>query len=134
MKRAILWAMFLVVLALDPSAFAQQASAKRPKITGIDHVDFYTTSPEANTYFYSVVLGLGSIEPVEPEQTLRFMIGTQWIGYSSSPDANATDRFDHVAFGTDNCADLRTYLAANNVTVPISISELKDGSRSFMVN
>jgi catechol 2,3-dioxygenase-like lactoylglutathione lyase family enzyme len=132
MKRAIFCAAFFAALA--SYAFAQQASAKRPKITGIDHVDFYTTSQEANTYFYSVVLGLGSIEPVEPEQTLRFMIGTQWIGYSSAPDPNATDRLDHVAFATDSCAELRTYLAANKVKVPNSISELKDGSRSFLIN
>ena len=36
----------LVVLG---STFAQ--SVDRPKISGIDHVDFYTTAPEANKDF-----------------------------------------------------------------------------------
>ena len=43
----------LLVIA---STIAQSAD-KRPKITGIDHVDFYTTAPKANVTFtwkYSV--------------------------------------------------------------------------------
>jgi len=133
MKRAILWTMFLVVLALDPSAFAQQASAKRPKITGIDHVDFYTTSPDANKELYTVKLGLQSANAAEPGQIQRFMVGTQWIGYSTAADPKTVDRMDHVAFATDDCAALRTYLAAHGIKVPDSTTQWQDGSQSFMV-
>jgi catechol 2,3-dioxygenase-like lactoylglutathione lyase family enzyme len=79
------------------------------------------------------VLGLASAGPIEPGQTQRFMVGTQWVGYSPAPDAKATDRMDHLAFRTNDCAALRTYLAAKGIQVPDSVSTLKDGSRSFLV-
>ena len=67
----------LLALLLAVAAHA----ADRPKITGIDHVDFYTTSPEAQRYkLYMRVLGFGSSNPVEPGQTLRFTTGSQWVG------------------------------------------------------
>ena len=46
------------------------------------------------------------------------MVGKQWVGYSTAPDPNATDRMDHVAFTTDNIVALREYLIANGVKVP----------------
>jgi len=130
MSRILCW-----VFILATAAIAQQnAAPNRPKITGIDHVDFYTTSAEANDHLYATVLGLESATPAESGQTQRFMVGTQWVGYSPAPDAKATDRMDHLAFTTDDCAALRTYLAAKGINVPNSINTLKDGSRSFMVN
>lgn len=108
-------------------------STDRPKITGIDHVDFYTTSPEANQHFYTQTLGLTSTQPNEDGQSQRFIVGTQWVGYSPAPDAHATNRMDHVAFRTSDCASLRDYLAGHGVKVPASLNHLKDGSPSFMV-
>ncbi len=122
-----------VLLLAATSAFTQQSAPKRPKITGVDHVDFYTTAAEMNNHLDSGVLGLAVADPIEPGQTQRFIIGTQWVGYSPAPDSKATDRMDHVAFATDDCAALRSYLAANGVKVPDSIDQLKDGSRSFRV-
>jgi catechol 2,3-dioxygenase-like lactoylglutathione lyase family enzyme len=134
MKKTVCFA--VIVLA---ATFAQSQN-KRPKITGIDHVDFYTTSPEANEHFYMYILGLGSggmlgtMDPLEPGQTQRFMVGAQWIGYSPAPDPKATDRMDHVAFATNDCAALRSYLAAHGIRVPESLGHLKNGSPTFMVN
>jgi catechol 2,3-dioxygenase-like lactoylglutathione lyase family enzyme len=108
-------------------------SADRPKISGIDHVDFYTTSAEANEHFYTIVLGVPSVPPLETGQTQRFMVGSQWVGYSPAPDAQATNRMDHLAFRTDDCEALRLYLAAKGIKVPDSVSKLKDGSISLMV-
>jgi catechol 2,3-dioxygenase-like lactoylglutathione lyase family enzyme len=122
-----------VLLLAATSAFAQQSAVKRSKITGIDHVDFYTTAAEANNHLDSGVLGLAVADPIEPGQTQRFIIGTQWVGYSPAPDPKATDRMDHIAFTTDDCGALRSYLAANGVKVPESIGQLKDGTRSFRV-
>lgn len=121
------------VLLLMTNAFAQQSAPKRPRITGIDHVDFYTTSPEANEHLYAKVLGLIAADPAEPEQTRRFMVGTQWVGYSPAPDSKATNRLDHVAFRTDDCEAMRVYFAAKGVKVPGSLTTLKNTSRSFMV-
>ena len=127
--------LWCVVALLVATALAQ-ATDKRPKITGIDHVAFYTTSPDANQHLYATVLGLATAAPIEAGQTQRFFVGVgaagmQWVGYSPAPDAKATDRLDHIAFRTDDCAALRSYLVANGVKVPDSVGSLKDGSRSF---
>ncbi len=121
-----------VVLVLMAQSFAQSAP-KRPKITAIDHVDFYTTSPEANQKLYATVLGLTMAQPVEPRQMQRYVVGSQWVGYSAAPDANPTNRFDHAAFRTENAEDLRKYLAAKGVKTPDSVTKWKDGTTSFMV-
>jgi catechol 2,3-dioxygenase-like lactoylglutathione lyase family enzyme len=119
-------------------AFAQQAAPTRPKITGIDHVAFYTTSPDANRHLYADVLGLASQPPIESGQTQRFLVGfeaarMQWVAYSPAPAPKAADRMDHVAFRTDDCVALRGFLAANGVKVPDSIKHLMDGGLSFRV-
>ena len=108
-------------------------SADRPKITGIDHVDFYTTSPDANNQLYSAVLGLTSVLPLEPGQIQRFMIGKQWVGYSPAPDSKATDRMDHVAFTTDDSAALRAYLNQKGVKTMDLSNTPGNGSRNFRV-
>ena len=122
-----------VLLVLMAHSFAQSAP-KRPKITAIDHVDFYTTSPEANQKLYATVLGLAMAQPVEPRQMQRYLVGSQWVGYSAAPDANPTNRFDHAAFRTENAENLRKYLAAKGVKTPASVTKWSDGTASFMVN
>ena len=123
---------FWMVLVISSGVLAQQSAPKRPKITGIDHVDFYTTSAEPNQKLYAEVLGLASAPPLEPGQTQRFVVGSQWVGYSPAPDASSTNRLNHVAFRTNDCDGLRAYLAANGVKVPDSVAKLKEGS-SFSV-
>ena len=129
MKPTVLCAILLSMT----SALAQQPVGKRPKITGIDHVSFYTTSPEANQQKYGTVLGLASTLPLEPGQTQRFMVGSQWVGYSPAPDPKVTNRMDHIAFRTDDCEAMRNYLAANGVKVPDSVAVSKEGGPSFVV-
>ena len=119
MKRLALW----IVVLIAAAAFGQSAP-KRPKITGIDHVDFYTTDAAANEKFYAM-LGLESFPPVEPGQTARYAVKKQWIGYSPAPDRASTNRMDHVAFRTDDCEEMRRYLKANGVAVPQSVGTLK---------
>ena len=117
-------------MMLQLSAWAQQTTL-RAKITGIDHVAFYTTSPDANNHLYATVLGLLAAPPIEPRQTTRFMIGSQWAAYSPAPDPKATNRMDHLAFRTDDCELMRAYLAASGVKVPATVNQWKEGSRSF---
>ncbi len=111
-------------------AHPQTETAERPRILGIDHVSFYTTAPEGVKALYSGTLGLTSAAPVEAGEFARFMVGEQWVGYSAAPDANATDRMDHVAFTTDNIVALRKYLIAKGLTVP-AIEGHADHSLSF---
>ena len=109
-----------------------QSSVARPHILGIDHVSFYTTAPDGVNKLYADVLGLASAAPVESGETVRYMIGTQWVGYSPAPDPKSSDRMDHVAFATSNIVRLREYLIANGVKVP-AIEGRSDHSLSFVV-
>src|ERR1041385_249835 len=123
----------LALLLVSPVISAQQSAAVRPKITGIDHVVFYTTKPDANANFYMSKLGLASTESSEPGQTTQFLInmGAQWVGYGPAPDSASANRLDHVAFRTDHCEVLRTYLSTQKFKVPDLCSVVKGGGRSF---
>ena len=138
MTKAAVACVVLVVLLVLMTCASAQNSHDRPKITGIDHVSFYTTDQEKNQKLYLTVLGLqsstGSAMPIEPGQVQRFMVGKQWVGYSPAPDAKSKNRMDHVAFRTENCEALRKYLAANGIKVPDSVTKQKDGTLSLVVN
>jgi catechol 2,3-dioxygenase-like lactoylglutathione lyase family enzyme len=121
----------LLSLLLPISALAQTPAA-RPRILGIDHVSFYTTAPEGVRKLYGVVLGLAAADPVENGNSVRYMVGTQWVGYSPAPDPKATDRMDHVAFRTDNIIALRKYLVAQGIKAP-QIEGRSDHSLFFFV-
>ena len=127
MRKVICCALLVIA-----TRFVQSAD-KRPKITGIDHVDFYTTSPEENEQFYVRTLSLASVLPLEPGQTQRFVVGDQFVGYSPAPDARARNRMDHVAFNTDNAAALRAYLIAKGTEVTDGYEMLSTHSRTFQV-
>ena len=123
----------LLVSALLPvSVLGQTHAPERPHILGIDHVSFYTTAPEGVRKLYGVVLGLAAADPVENGNSVRYMVGTQWVGFSPAPDPKATDRMDHVAFATDNIIALRKYLTAQGYKVP-QIEGRSDHSLFFFV-
>jgi catechol 2,3-dioxygenase-like lactoylglutathione lyase family enzyme len=126
-------AMAGVVLVLMTCASAQ-SSPKRPKITGIDHVVFYTTDQDKNQKLYVTVLGLQkAASPIEPGQVQRFIVGKQWVGYTPEADPQSTDRMDHVALTVENCEAMRSYLASKGVAVPTAISLSRYGFKSFEV-
>jgi catechol 2,3-dioxygenase-like lactoylglutathione lyase family enzyme len=122
----------LILLAISSSAVAQ-TPVKRPHITAIDHVAFYTTAPDGVQKLYGETLGLASADPVEAGETVRYLVGAQWVGYSPAPDPKVSDRLDHVAFTTDNIVVLRRYLGANGIKAS-QIQGRSDHSLSFMVN
>ena len=121
----------LALSGIASLALAGQSAPDRPKITGIDHVAFYTTAPEGVAHLYHEVLGLAGDNPVEPGEILRYTVGKQWVGFSAAPDPQTLDRMDHVAFATDDLAKLKRYLAKKGVAVPEAIQSRSDGSRSI---
>lgn len=125
-------ALLYIVAAFQICALAQ-TSAARPRILGIDHVTFYTTAPDGMKKLYGDVLGLSSAAPVESGEMARYMIGTQWVGYSPAPDPKAIDRMDHVAFATDNIVALRRYLTEKAVKAT-KIEGRSDHSLAFSVS
>src|SRR5277367_4935166 len=110
MKKTVL---LLILPLLQICAVSQTAT--RPHITGIDHVSFYTTAPDAVRKLYGDILGLAAATPAEPGGSVRYMVGEQWVGYSPAPDPKATYRMDHVAFTTDNIVALRLYVAGKGI-------------------
>jgi catechol 2,3-dioxygenase-like lactoylglutathione lyase family enzyme len=119
-----LFAAHLVAVAQSPAA--------RPRITAIDHVAFYTTSPDGVKHLYTDILGLSSAAPLEKGETVRYLSGRQWVGYSPAPDPKSTDRLDHVAFTTDDVGALRRYLIEKGMK-PGQIEDRSDHSLSLMV-
>jgi|SRR3954447_13101932 catechol 2,3-dioxygenase-like lactoylglutathione lyase family enzyme len=130
MKNVILLSLFL---GLGLTAVPRSHAAERPRITGIDHVSFYTTAPDDVQKLYAQTLGLASAPAIESGETVRYMAGKQWIGYSPAPDPKATDRMDHVAFTTDNIIALRRYLTERGLKAS-KIEGKSDHSLSFMTN
>lgn len=125
----------VAVLALVFSticASTQTIAGGRPKILGIDHVSFYTTSPDGVKALYSGTLGLASSDPIETGGLTRYMVGGQWVGYSTAPDPKSPDRMDHVAFKTDNVNALREFLMKNGIKVA-AIEGRADHSLSLTV-
>ena len=120
-------AAFFIAIPLCSLCFA----ADRPRITGVDHVAFYTTNADGVRHLYGEVLGLASARPIEPG-ALRYLIGSQWVGYGPAPDSNATDRMDHIAFTTDNVEALKKYLESSGTTTT-PLKEMKDHRRSFSI-
>ncbi|MGA9390769.1 MAG: VOC family protein [Candidatus Sulfotelmatobacter sp.] len=127
LSAAILFFAFLI------AAQAQSHTAERPRITGIDHVSFYTTAPAGESQLFSGTLGLAAAPPLEAGEIARYLVGKQWVGYSPAPDPNATDRMDHVAFTTNNIVALRDYLTAKGVKAA-AIEVRSDHSSSFLVS
>lgn len=129
MDRPFAPVVFAAFLLWVPQLFG---AADKPRILGIDHVSFFTTSPDGVKQLYGVVLGLASAPPIEGDEILRYAVGTQWVGYSPAPDAKSNDRMDHVAFATDNAAALRVYLKGRGVPVS-KMQRLRDRSPIFTV-
>jgi len=123
----------LILMLLPVCSYSQTKPTPRPRILGIDHVSFFTTAPDGVRKLYGDLLGLAAATPVEPGGSVRYIIGTQWVGYGPAPDAKATDRMDHVAFTTDNIVALRRYLAEHGIKVG-QIEGRPDHSLSFMLN
>ena len=122
-----------VFFLLSICVFAQAPPSKRAHITGIDHVAFYTTDADAVRNLYGNILGLVVTTSMESGEVLRFIVGSQWVGYLPAPDSSATSRLDHVAFKTDDIETLRDRLARAGLKVPQLFDTRPDGSRSFLV-
>ena len=126
-------AFLLLFLAPSVCAFSESHPVERPHITGIDHVAFYTTAPDGVKHLYVDILGLASAAPIESGETVRYLSGKQWVGYSPAPDPLASDCMDHVAFTTDNISALRRYLVEKGVK-PGQIEGRSDHSLALTVN
>jgi len=70
-----------------------QAAPSRPPITGISHVSFYSSNPEAAKKFYGGLLGLA----VEPPGSNDYQVGIQSVELEPLPAGHGHDLVAHLA-------------------------------------
>ena len=114
----------LAILILCHAALA--AGPKRPRITGISHVAFYSSNLNAANKFYSGLLGLAP-----GPWAGAYVVGEQRIDLEKDPATPPHDRIAHVAFATDDAEAMRAFLAAHGIDVPADVHREKDGTRWF---
>jgi catechol 2,3-dioxygenase-like lactoylglutathione lyase family enzyme len=109
---------------------ASPADTARPALTGIDHVVFKTSSPQAAQRFYGDLLGLTSVaggavsrNANQPALTStatwsEFTVNKrQHIFLVNGLAPNSDERLEHIALATTNLAALGTYLRDKGVKV-----------------
>jgi catechol 2,3-dioxygenase-like lactoylglutathione lyase family enzyme len=123
MRRRVALLIFVMVLNCGAPA------ARRPRITGISHVAFYTSDAVAAKHFYGDLLGLqpGAWSGV-------YLVGTQGIEAEAKAPPNVLGRLSHIAFRTSDAEKMRLFLKSHRVAVPHAIHEEKSGTRWFAMN
>jgi catechol 2,3-dioxygenase-like lactoylglutathione lyase family enzyme len=123
--RTALALLAAIVLSLPSSG----ASPPRPKITGISHVAFFTSKPDAAKEFWGRLFGLSTGRSPQV-----FIVGSQTIELESDADSAPSNRISHVAFATDNAEGMRQFLASRGISVPPSIHIESSGTNWFAMN
>jgi catechol 2,3-dioxygenase-like lactoylglutathione lyase family enzyme len=127
MKRLVL---LLPLMSLCVSFHAQT----RPLITGVSHIAFYASDPDATEHFYVHDIGLLKGSDPENSKGVRYYVNpTQFVEILPLPSEEEPGRLDHIAYITADAEQLRIYLAAHKVDVPASVEHGSDGSRWFHV-
>ncbi len=127
-----------ILLAVSLLTVAVQAQEpKRPRITGVAHVAFYSSDLDKTRAFYKKVLGYE--EPYDlknPDGSLSMSFikinERQYVELSKETAPN-TDRLNHVSIETDDIAAMRVYLASKGVKVPATAGKVRIGNLAFNV-
>ena len=104
-----------------------QTALRRPPITGISHVAFYSSNFQAGKDFYAGLLGLGT----DPARANLYRVGVQGLELEALPAGHGHDLIAHVAFATSDAEGLRKYLASHGVGVPDKVNPGGDGTLWF---
>jgi len=115
--------------ALIAAPFSHGADTPRPKITGIDHVAFYSSAPEQARKFYGDLLGL----PPGPWSGV-YVVGDQNVEMEKDSERHDVNRIAHVAFATDDAESMRKFLAEHGVMVPAEVHREKSGTVWFTLH
>jgi catechol 2,3-dioxygenase-like lactoylglutathione lyase family enzyme len=114
------------LLALLSVATAQEL--RRPPITGISHVAFYSSSPQAAKRFYVDLLGL---EPGARDGV--YLVGRQSIEAEAETPPDPPSLLSHVALATPDAERMRRYLKSRGVQTPAEIRKESNGTRWFAI-
>ena len=120
--------------------FASHAKeqAKRPRITGIDHVTIYASDMTKSREFYSDVLGLGLKCPQFNGPDICYVVGPSGARLVIKPAPDDTKKdpsrswVAEIGFTTDNASQMRSYLLAHGLN-PEPLETGSDGTHFFRV-
>ena len=119
---------FLVpVFLIHAAATSAQAPPKRPRILGINQVEFYSTNKNAAGAFFTAVLGSECLtkapcwwsNAAQEKGGFNFheLYGGQNLRLVTSPEPTPSDLLREIAFSTDNVKILKKYLQAKKVAI-----------------
>jgi catechol 2,3-dioxygenase-like lactoylglutathione lyase family enzyme len=129
--RRILAAASLLFASIPALA---QGTPQRPAITGIAHIALAAQSLEADRAFYTHFLGWTAVASAEYPNGLRFY-GDPRQSVVVHPASSPTElAFDHIAWATADANALRLYLKSKNVSVPASVTKMRNGEQYFRVH
>lgn len=124
-------------LALLASSLQAQVAPKRPRILGVSHVAVFVSDLVKTRAFYKDFLGF------EEPFSLKKQDGTDWIAYIKVNDFQYIELFSgtaqnrgqlaHIAFYTENAAQLRDYLASRGVKIVEQLRKGQTGNAFFSI-
>ena len=119
----------LATLALVGAAPAPTA---RAAITGISHLAVYSTDAAATEHFYTVVLGARKgADPEDAAGTRYYFSPRQFVEVLPAPADHGSSMLEHVAYTTDDAAELRGWLTAHGVRDLTAVQRGAGGDQWF---
>lgn len=127
----------LLSVVLCTTSLLAQTAAPRPRILGVAHIALYTSDLTSARGFYEDFLGFQ--EPF----TLKRDDGSVRIAFVKINDKQYVELFtdppkadgqlNHIAVYTENARQMRDYLAAHGVKVPVTVPKGKTGNYNFTI-
>ena len=121
--------------AFAPATPSDAKASMRPPLASVSHIAVYAQDPAKSERFY--VEDLGAVKMPDPEQpsgARYYFAPTQFVEVLPLPSGQRSiNRLAHIAFSTPDAEAMRSYLAAQGVTVPAKLDRAADGSRWFAV-
>ena len=105
---------------------AASQETKRPPITAISHVAFYSSSPAAAKQFYVDLLGL---EPGSREGL--YLVGQQSIEAEAEEPPEPPSLLSHIAFATPDAEGMLRFLKSRGVQVAGEVRKESNGTQWF---
>ena len=135
-KRTMCLLLRLLVCALAAAPLCGQPPVERPRILGISHVAFDVSDLAKARQFYEDFLGFAEYGVLPGKDGSVRMVfikinDDQHLELFTDPPPAGKGRLNHVAFYTDNAAEMRDYLASGGVKVPERVGKGKTGDLNF---
>jgi len=130
------WRIALITFLLT-ATFSGQTDASRPRILGVAHIALYSSDLAKARAFYEDFLGFQELATLQRDD------GSVRIAFVKINDKQYVELFtdapkddgqlNHIALYTDNAQQMRDYLAAHGIKVPVTVPKGKTGNYNFTI-